>query len=116
MKKGLLERPWQVVREGVQVKPLPQEKELYVLPQSTDRVNKERGMRRRQLKGLAKRLKELQAMELSRDPLLLKLGAAKQQFPSGRASGIGAGAPSRTRGQPAELCFQTAHRQPTAGT
>ena len=31
----LLEQPWQVVREGVQVKLLPQEGELYVLAQST---------------------------------------------------------------------------------
>jgi transposase len=78
----LLERPWQVVREGVQVKLLPQEKELYVLAQSHDRVNKERAIRRRQLQGLIKRLKELRAMELSRDQLLLKLGAAKAQFPA----------------------------------
>ncbi len=81
--KQLLELPWQVVREGVQVKLLPQEQELYVLAQSTDRVNKERAMRRRQLKSLVQRLKELQTMELSRDQLLLKLGAAQQQFPAG---------------------------------
>src|SRR4029453_4367940 len=68
----LLEQPWQVVREGVQVKLLPQEGELYVLAQSQDRVNKERAMRRRQLKGLVARLKELQKMELDRDALLLK--------------------------------------------
>jgi transposase len=80
--KQLLELPWQAVREGVQVKLLPQDQELYVLAQSADRINKERGMRRRQLKGLVKRLKELQRMELSRDQLLLKLGAAKQQFPA----------------------------------
>jgi transposase len=80
--KQLLELPWQVVREGVQVKLLPQDQELYVLAQSTDRVNKERAMRRRQLKGLVQRLKELHAMELSRDQLLLKLGAAQQQFPA----------------------------------
>src|SRR5256885_9846560 len=79
--KQLLELPWQVVREGVQVKLLPQEQELYVLAQSADRVNKERSMRRRQLKGLVKRLKELQKMQLLRDQLLLKLGAAKQQIP-----------------------------------
>jgi transposase len=79
----LLERPWQVVREGVQVKLLPQEKELYVLARSTDRVNKERAMRRRQLKGLIQRLKELREMDLSRDQLLLKLGAAKALFPVG---------------------------------
>ena len=39
-------------------------------------------MRRRQLKGLWSRLKELQAMKLKRDALLLKLGGAKQQYPS----------------------------------
>src|SRR5271166_2673972 len=78
----LLEQPWQAVREGVQVKLLAQEGELYVLAESKDRVNKERSMRRRQLKGLVKRLKELAKMELTRDQLLLKLGAAKSQYPS----------------------------------
>lgn len=80
--QDLLEQPWQVVREGVQVKLLPQEGEVYVLAQSKDRVNKERAMRLRQLKGLVKRLKELAQMELQRDSLLLKLGAAKHQFPA----------------------------------
>src|SRR5258707_222500 len=80
--QDLLEQPWHTVREGVQVKLLAQEGELYVLAQSHDRVNKERAMRRRQLKGLGKRLKELSQMQLRRDPLLLKLGAAKQQFPA----------------------------------
>jgi len=80
--QALLERPWQEVREGVQVKLLPLEKEFYVLAQSNARVNKERAMRRRQLKNLVKRLKELREMELSRDQLLLKLGAAKAQFPA----------------------------------
>jgi transposase len=78
----LLERPWQGVREGVQVKLLPQDQELYVLAQSHDRVNKERAMRRHQLKGLVNRLKELRQMDLSRDQLLLKLGAAKAQYPA----------------------------------
>ena len=71
---ALLEQPWQVVREGVQVKLLPKKDELLVLAQSEDRVNKERSMRRRQLKNLVKRLKELKQMELARDDLLLKLG------------------------------------------
>jgi transposase len=78
----LLEKPWQVVREGVQVKLLAQDGELYVLAQSTDRVNKERAMRRRQLKALWARLKELRKMKLKRDALLLKLGSAKQQWPA----------------------------------
>jgi hypothetical protein len=80
--QALLALPWQTVREGVQVKLLPQEKELYVLARSTDRVNKERAMRQRQIKGLVKRLKELRQMELKRDQLLLKLGAAKALFPA----------------------------------
>jgi transposase len=78
--KQLLEVPWQVARQGVRVKLLPQEGELYVLAESKDRVNKERAIRRRRLKGLWKRLKELSQMKLRRDELLLKLGAAKNQF------------------------------------
>lgn len=78
----LLEKTWQVVREGVQVKLLEEGEELYVLAESKDRVNKERAMRRRQLKGLVQRLKELQKMELSRDQLLMKLGGAKSRFPA----------------------------------
>ena len=80
--KELLEPPWQAVREGVQVKLLSQAGELYVLAESQDRVNKERAMRRRQLKGLVQRLQELASMELTRDQLLLKLGAAKNQYPA----------------------------------
>ena len=78
----LLEQPWQEVREGVQVKLLPQAGELYVLAQSTDRVNKERAIRRRQLKGLWRRLQELRSMKLKRDALLLKLGSAQHQWPA----------------------------------
>jgi len=80
--KALTERPWYKVRGGVKVKLLPQDNEVYVLAQSRDRINKERSMRRRQLKRLWKRLYELQGMELTRDELLLKLGAAQQQSPS----------------------------------
>ena len=47
LEKHLLAQPWQEVREGVQVKLLPQDGELYVLAQSADRVSKERAMRRR---------------------------------------------------------------------
>jgi transposase len=80
--QAFLEQPWQAVREGVQVKLLAQEGEVLVLAQSKDRVSKERSMRRRQLKGLWKRLKDLAQMDLSRDRLLLKLGAAKHQYPA----------------------------------
>jgi transposase len=82
LEKKLSELPWQQVREGVEVKFLAQTGEVYVLAQSQARVNKERSMRRRQLKWLYQRLKELQGMELTRDELLMKLGAARQQAPS----------------------------------
>jgi transposase len=78
----LLERPWQQVRAGVEVKILPQENELYLLAQSWDRRNKERAMRRHQLKSLWKRLKQLQQMKLTARRLLLKLGEAKGRYPS----------------------------------
>ncbi len=78
----LLDLPWQVVREGVSVKLLAQDQELYVLAQSQDRVGKERAMRRRQLKGLCQRLKQLQPMKLKRDELLKKLGAALHDYPT----------------------------------
>jgi transposase len=79
--KRLTEVPWQVAREGVSVKLLADGQELYVLAQSQDRVNKERAMRRRQLKGLWQRLKQLQQQKLKRDGLLKKLGAALHQYP-----------------------------------
>jgi len=78
----LSELPWQQVREGIEVKLLAQTGEVYVFAQSQDRVSKERSMRRRQLKRLCQRLQELQGMELKRDELLMKLGAARQQSPS----------------------------------
>jgi transposase len=80
LEADLLERPWQSVRPGVEVKVLPQEEELYLLAQSQDRLNKERAMRRRQLKALWKRLGQLQKMKLKARELLLKLGEAKGRY------------------------------------
>jgi len=66
----------------VKVKLLPVENELYVFAESADRVTKERAMRRRQMKWLWKRLRELAAMELSREEMLMKLGAARARAPT----------------------------------
>jgi len=77
LEKHLVTLPWQAVREGVDVKLLPQEQELYVLAQSHARIHKERAMRRRKLKWLWGRLKQLAAMEIDREELLMKLGAAR---------------------------------------
>lgn len=83
LEKEFLKLPWEAVRESVGVKLLEREGELYVLARSAGRADKERAMRRRRLKKLLKRLRELQQQDLTRDQLLLKLGAAKKE--AGRA-------------------------------
>ena len=82
LEKDLLTRPWQEARPGVEVKLLPQDGELYVYAQSKDRVAKERAMRRRKLKWLWGRLKKLSTMTLTREQLLMKLGAAREHGPA----------------------------------
>ena len=79
LEKDLLDRPWETVREGVQVKLLPQEGEVYVLAQSTGRVAKERAIRRKKLRRLLARLHELRRQLPARDQLLMALGAAKKE-------------------------------------
>jgi len=78
LEQAFLAQPWERAREQVEVKLLEREGELYILARSEGRVDKERGMRRRALKRLIKRLRELQGQKLTRDELLLKLGAAKK--------------------------------------
>ncbi len=82
LEKDLVTRPWHQARSDVQVKLLPQEDELYVYTESQERVTKERAMRRRKLKWLMCRLKQLCGMTLTREQLLMKLGAAQQQAPA----------------------------------
>ena len=82
LEKHLLDKPWQEARQGVQVKLLAEDGELYVFAQSFDRVSKERAMRRRQMKWLWKRLKQIAAMAISHEELLMKLGAARSKAPS----------------------------------
>jgi hypothetical protein len=82
LQQRLTDLDWQQVRPGVQVKLLPEHGELYVFASSQDRVLKERGMRRRQLKWLWARLKQLSGMELSHKELLMRLGAARAHAPA----------------------------------
>ena len=82
LEKQLVDKPWRKARDGVEVKPLAQDDELYVYAQSADRVAKERAMRRRQLKWLWARLNTLAAMDVSRQERLMKLGAARAKAPS----------------------------------
>jgi hypothetical protein len=86
LEKQFLERPWGQVKESVEVKLLPREGELYILARSVGRRQKERAIRQRRLKRLWARLRELQGQELTRDELLLKLGAAKAD--AGRVYGL----------------------------
>ena len=82
LEQQLLAKPWHEARPGVQVKLLPQDGELYVFAQSIDRVAKERAMRRRQLRWLWARLKQLSQMQITRQELLMKLGAARAKAPT----------------------------------
>ncbi len=83
LEQALLAQPWAEARPHVRVKLLPRDNELYVWVQSQARVQKERAMRRRQLKRLWARLKALQRQRPSYETLLLKLGAAQKE--AGRA-------------------------------
>lgn len=83
LEAALAESQWKTAREGVEVKLVKEDGELYVLAKSAARIGKERGMRQRRLKKLWKRLRELKDQALSYETLLLKLGAAKAE--AGRA-------------------------------
>ena len=74
LEKSFLAKPWQQVRDEVNVKLLKLEGELYVMARSDGSVDKERAMRRRRLKKFWHRLKELQTQKNIRDNLLQKDG------------------------------------------
>ena len=84
--KELAEKPWEKLRDSIQVKLFSHEGEVYVLLRSEGRQAKEVAMRRRRL---AKLLRTLRAWRRERknpwkrDTLLLKLGAAGKE--AGRA-------------------------------
>jgi transposase len=82
LEQFLTTKPWHSAREGVKVKLLPEDGELYVFAESRDRIGKERSMRRRQMKWLWARLAQLQSMQLTRDALLMKLGSAQSKVPA----------------------------------
>jgi transposase len=76
----LFHLPWNQVQDQIEVKLARDDEDLYVLTRSGGRRDKEQSMRRRRLKKLWKRLHQIRGMkQLTRDALLLKLGAAKQE-------------------------------------
>jgi hypothetical protein len=82
LEKALLDKPWKNVRQGVDVKLLAQEQETYVFAQSHARIHKERGMRHRKMRWLWARLQQISGMKLTRQELLMKLGAARSKAPA----------------------------------
>ncbi len=84
--KKWLDLPWQQVRESVQVKLYEHEGELYVLAKSQGRQAKENAMRRKRLARLLRKLRSMRRSLPKRDPLLLRIGAAKKE--AGRAFGF----------------------------
>lgn len=83
----LVHQPWRRVQNRIDVKLARDQEDLYVMTRSGGRRDKEQGMRRRRLKALWKRLHELRSMKrLTRDALLLKLGAAQRD--AGNAWGL----------------------------
>ena len=86
LERELVDRPWEQVHDGVQVKLLGQENELYVLARRADRRKKEAAIRRRKLKTLIHGLNRLKPRRISRDTLLKKLAVLQRD--AGRVAGL----------------------------
>jgi len=84
--KKWLDLPWQKIRDSVDVKLYQHEGELYVLAKSEGRRAKEIAMRRKRLARLLRKLRTMRKSLPQRDPLLLRIGAAKKE--AGRAFGF----------------------------
>jgi transposase len=84
--KKWLDLPWQKVRDSVQVKLYQDSGELYVLAKSEGRQAKEIAIRRKRLVRLLRKLRAMRKSLPKRDPLLLRIGAAKKE--AGRAFGF----------------------------
>lgn len=101
LEKELAGKPWQEVRPQLRVKLLPRAGEVYVLAQSGARTDKERAMRRRKLKALWQRLREIQTQDLTRDQRLQKLAVARD-----RAGRVAAGLISAAVSAEGQLTFR----------
>ena len=78
MENKFFDISWKKARESVDVKLLAEDGEIYILARSSDRINKERSIRKRKLKKLWEQLNKMHKQKLTRDQLLLKLGSAKK--------------------------------------
>ena len=84
--KQWLDLPWRKGRDSVEVKLFSQDGEMYVLAKSEGRRQKEIAIRRKKLARLLRKLRRMRKSLPKRDPLLLRIGAAKTE--AGRAFGF----------------------------
>ena len=79
----LVEKPWETVHEGMNVKLLEEDNELYVQARSSDRQKKETAMRRRKLTALGRGLHRLKRSvkkgKVRRDHLLKRVAVLKKE-------------------------------------
>ena len=89
LEKELLERPWESVHEGMEVKLLEKEGEVYVQARSDARKCKEQAMRRRKLKALVQGLNRLKhriephasrrGQKITRDQVLKRVAVLQKE-------------------------------------
>jgi transposase len=80
LEKSLVDKPWETVHEGMSVKLLEEDQELYVQARSRDRQKKENAMRRRKLKKLVHGLNRLKRRKkIKRDYLLERIAVLKKE-------------------------------------
>jgi transposase len=79
LESALAEKPWEQVHQGMSVKLLEQDKELYIQARSGDRQKKENAMRRRKLKKLVHGLNRLKRRNVKRDYLLERIAVLKKE-------------------------------------
>jgi transposase len=84
--KPLLEGPWALINESVQVQLIPEGQETYVLARSVERAKKEEAMRWRQIHGLMRDLVRLRRSVrkgtlVDSDKVLMRLGRLSERWP-----------------------------------
>jgi transposase len=77
--QAFAEKNWEQVHEGMQVKLIGEDQELYVLARSQDRQCKENAMRRRKLKALVHGLNRIKQKETNRDRLIRRVAVLRKQ-------------------------------------
>ena len=86
LEQDLAGKSWEAVHDGMRVKLLEREGELYVLAQSRDRQKKENAIRRRKLKAFVHGINRLRRRCSNRDRLLEQLAILRKE--AGRAASL----------------------------